>query len=95
MQCFILQMMTSKSISRSCEDIDEGILLYAEMEVVATGNPLIKEKMEVDNEVQRLKILMTSYNSQQDRIMIKFPKLIAAANEKLMCVHADIKKRDK
>ena len=59
---------------------------------------MIKEKMEVDNEVQRLKMLKASYDSQhyslQDQFMIKFPKLIAAANEKLNCVHADIKKRD-
>ena len=97
-QRFISQVMTSKSISRSCEDIDEATLSYAEIKAVATGNPLIKEKMEVDNEVQRLKMLKASYDSQhyslQDQFMIKFPKLIAAANEKLNCVHADIKKRD-
>ena len=97
-QRFISQVMTSKSISRSCEDIDEVTLSYAEIKAVATGNPLIKEKMEVDNEVQRLKMLKASYDSQhyslQDQFMIKFPKLIAAANEKLNCVHADIKKRD-
>ena len=97
-QRFISQVMTSKSISRSCEDIDEATLSYAEIKAVATGNPLIKEKMEVDNEVQRLKMLKASYDSQhyslQDQFMIKFPKLIAAANEKLKCVHGDIKKRD-
>ena len=97
-QRFISQVMTSKSISRSCEDIDEATLSYAEIKAVATGNPLIKEKMEVDNEVQRLKMLKASYDSQhyslQDQFMIKFPKLIAAANEKLNCVHADLKKRD-
>ena len=66
-QRFISQVMTSKSISRSCEDIDEATLSYAEIKAVATGNPLIKEKMEVDNEVQRLKMLKASYDSQGKR----------------------------
>lgn len=56
--------MTSKSISRTCEDIDEPTLSYAEIKAVATGNPLIKEKMEIDNDVQRLKLLKSSYDSQ-------------------------------
>jgi hypothetical protein len=49
--------MTSKSIGRSCDDIDEVTYQYAEIKAVATGNPLIKEKMEIDNDVQRLKLL--------------------------------------
>lgn len=97
-QRFISQVMTGKSVSRSCEDIDEATLSYAEIKAVATGNPLIREKMEVDNEVQRLKMLKASYDSQhyslQDQFMIKFPKLIAAAKEKLNSVRADIKRRD-
>ena len=91
--------MTSKAISRTCEDIDEATLSYAEIKAVATGNPLIKEKMEIDNDVQRLKMLKASYDSShyslQDQFMIKFPKLIAAAKEKLACVHADVQARDK
>jgi hypothetical protein len=63
-QRFISQVMTSKSISRICEDIDEATLSYAEIKAVATGNPLIKEKMEIDNDVQRLKLLKSSYDSQ-------------------------------
>lgn len=63
-QRFISQVMTSKSISRTCEDIDEAILSYAEIKAVATGNSLIKEKMEIDNDVQRLKLLKSSYDSQ-------------------------------
>lgn len=97
-QRFISQVMTSKSVSRTCEDIDEATLSYAEIKAVATGNPLIKEKMEIDNDVQRLKMLKASYDSQhyslQDQFMIKFPKLIAAAKEKLACVREDIKARD-
>lgn len=97
-QRFISQVMTSKAISRTCEDIDEATLSYAEIKAVATGNPLIKEKMEIDNDVQRLKMLKASYDSQhyslQDQFMVKFPKLIAAAKEKLACVRADVKARD-
>ena len=97
-QRFISQVMTSKAISRSCEDIDEATLSYAEIKAVATGNPLIKEKMQLDNDVQRLKLLKASYDNQryglQDNFMIRYPKLIKAANEKLACVKEDIKARD-
>ena len=98
-QRFISQVMTSKTVSRSCEDIDEATLSYAEIKAVATGNPLIKEKMEVDNDVQRLKLLKASYDNQryglQDNFMIKYPKLIKTATEKLANVREDIKARDK
>ncbi len=97
-QRFISQVMTSKSVSRTCEDIDEATLSYAEIKAVATGNPLIREKMELDNDVQRLKLLKASYDSQryglQDNFMIRFPKLIKAAEEKLSCVVEDIRMRD-
>ena len=86
-QRFISQVMTSKTVSRSCEDIDEATLSYAEIKAVATGNPLIREKMEVDNDVQRLKLLKSSYDNQrytrQDNFMICYPKLIREAKEKL------------
>ena len=85
--------------SRSCEDIDEATLSYAEIKAVATGNPLIKEKMEIDNDVQRLKLLKASYDNQryglQDNFMIKYPKLIKTATEKLANVREDVKARDK
>lgn len=97
-QRFISQVMTSKAVSRSCEDIDEATLSYAEIKAVATGNPMIKEKMELDNDVQRLKLLKASYDNQryglQDNYMIRYPKLIKAAKEKLSCVRQDIKTRD-
>ena len=97
-QRFISQVMTSKSVSRTCEDIDEATLSYAEIKAVATGNPMIKEKMQIDNDVQRLKLLKASYDSQryslQDNFMIRFPKLIKAAEEKLVCVREDMKARD-
>ncbi len=97
-QRFISQVMTSKSGSRSCGDIDEATLSYAEIKAVATGNPMIREKMEIDNDVQRLRLLKASYDSQrytlQDNFMIRYPKLIKAAEEKLACVREDIKVRD-
>lgn len=97
-QRFISQVMTSKTVSRSCEDIDEATLSYAEIKAVATGNPLIKEKMELDNDVQRLKLLKASFDNQryglQDNYMIRYPKLTKAAKEKLACVREDIKTRD-
>ncbi len=98
-QRFISQVMTSKAVSRTCEDIDEATLSYAEIKAVATGNPLIREKMEIDNDVQRLKLLKSSYDNQryglQDNYMIRYPKLIKAATEKLACVREDMKARDK
>lgn len=94
-QRFISQVMTSRAVSRTCEDIDEATLSYAEIKAVATGNPLIKEKMQLENDVQRLKMLKSSYDSQryslQDNFMIRYPKLIAAATEKLACVREDAK----
>lgn len=94
-QRFISQVMTSKSVSRTCEDIDEATLSYAEIKAVATGNPLIKEKMQLENDVQRLKLLKSTYDSQryalEDNITIRFPKLIKVAKEKAECVRMDMK----
>ncbi len=94
-QRFISQVMTSRAVSRTCEDIDEATLSYAEIKAVATGNPLIKEKMQLENDVQRLKMLKSSYDSQrytlQDNFMIRYPKLIKAAAAKLECVREDTK----
>lgn len=94
-QRFISQVMTSKAVSRTCEDIDEATLSYAEIKAVATGNPLIKEKMQLENDVQRLKLLKSTYDSQryslEDNILVRFPKLIKTAREKAECVREDIK----
>ena len=98
-QRFISQVMTSKAVSRTCEDIDEATLSYAEIKAVATGNPLIKEKMQLENDVQRLKLLKSTYDSQryslEDNIVVRFPKLIKAATEKAECVREDMKMVDK
>lgn len=98
-QRFISQVMTSKSVSRNCEDIDEATLSYAEIKAVATGNPLIREKMQLENDVQRLRLLKNSYDSQrytlEDNILIRYPKLIATAEEKIKCVSEDIQAAEK
>ena len=98
-QRFISQVMTSKAVSRTCEDIDEATLSYAEIKAVATGNPLIKEKMQLENDVQRLKLLKSTYESQryslEDNIVVRFPKLIKTATEKAECVREDMKAVDK
>lgn len=76
-QKFISQIMTSKSPARSCQDLDEIALSYAEIKALCAGNPLIKEKMELDNEVARLSTLRSSHMSQifelQDKIAIGYP----------------------
>jgi len=94
-QRFISQVMTSRAVSRTCTDIDESVLSYAEIKAVATGNPLVREKMQLENDVQRLKMLKSSYDSQrysmQDNFMVKYPKLIAATKAKLACIQMDAK----
>lgn len=93
-QRFISQVMTSRAVSRTCEDIDEATLSYAEIKAVATGNPRIKEKMQLENDVQRLKVLKSSYDRQhyalEDNIMIHFPKKITEAQGRLTCMREDI-----
>lgn len=98
-QRFISQVMTSKAVSRTCEDIDEATLSYAEIKAVATENPLIREKMQLENDVQRLKFLKSTYDSQryslEDNIVVRFPKLIKAARSKAECVREDMKTVEK
>ncbi|SKC77858.1 helicase-related protein [Maledivibacter halophilus] len=97
-QRFISQIMTSKSVSRSAEDIDETVLSYAEVKAIATGNPLIKQKMEVDNEVSRLTLLKADYDSNkyslEDRFLYKYPMEIKRQEEIIECLIKDIEKRD-
>lgn len=76
-QRFIGQVMTSKSPARSCDDMDEAALSYAEVKALAAGNPAIKEKMDLDIQVTRLRTLKAQYTSQhyrlEDAVAIKFP----------------------
>ena len=79
-QKFISQIMTSKSPVRSCEDVDESALSYAEVKALATGNPYIKEKMDLDIQVSRLRLLKANYTSQkyrmEDNIVQHYPRQI-------------------
>jgi len=98
-QNIISQIMTSKSIARSCEDIDDVAVGYAETKALATGNPLIKEKMEIDNELQRLRMLKAAYDNKkytmQDNFTFKYPNMINKAIQRLNSMKEDIKIRDK
>ena len=93
-QKFIAQIMTSKSPVRSAEDVDEQALSYAEIKALASGNPLIKEKMDLDIEVTKLKLLKSSHLSQryalEDAISKTFPKSLAETQERLTGYGADI-----
>ena len=84
-QKFISQIMTSKSPVRSAEDIDETALSYAEIKALATGNPYIKEKMELDTEVAKLKLLKSSFMSQkyelEDKVIKYYPQEIKKLTE--------------
>ena len=81
-QKFISQIMTSKSPVRSCDDVDEQALSYAEIKALCAGNPLIKEKMDLDIEVARLKVLRADYQSQHFRLEDQLLKYFPAEIEK-------------
>ena len=97
-QKFIGQVMTSKAPARSAEDIDETALSYAEVKALCTGNPYIKEKMDLDIAVQRLKMLKASHLSQryalEDKIAKAFPDQIAALEQKISGYKSDIELRE-
>ena len=92
-QRFISQIMTSKSPVRSCEDVDEQALSYAEIKALCAGNPLIKEKMDLDVQVAKLKVLKADHQSQkfrlQDKLLTKFPADIQEINAYIAGVKAD------
>ena len=93
-QKFIGQIMTSKSPVRSCQDVDEAALSYAEVKALATGNPKIKEKMDLDIQVTKLKMLKANYESNlfrlQDAIAVEYPQQIAKYEELTAAYEADI-----
>ena len=92
-QRFISQIMTSKSPVRSCEDVDEQALSYAEIKALCAGNPLIKEKMDLDVQVVKLKVLKADHQSQkfrlQDKLLTKSPADIQEANAHIAGLKAD------
>ena len=93
-QKFIGQIMTSKSPVRSAEDIDETALSYAEIKALCSGNPHIKEKMDLDIEVQKLKLLRSNHMSQryalEDQLIRKFPKEISSMHQWIDGLEADM-----
>ena len=93
-QKFASQIMTSKSPVRSADDIDETALSYAEIKMLATGNPYIKEKMDLDIQVQKLRLLKSSYLSEiyalEDKIIKYFPQQIAAKTELISALESDL-----
>ena len=97
-QKFISQIMTSKSPVRACEDVDDTALSYAEIKALATGNEYIKEKMDLDVQVSKLKLLKANHTSQiyrlESDIAKRYPVQIAALKEKIagMRVDADVVK---
>lgn len=95
-QKFIGQIMTSKSPVRSCEDVDEAALSYAEVKALATGNPYIKEKMDLDIQVSRLKLMKANHTSQkyrlEDNITQHYPQQIAHLKESIEGFSKDIQR---
>lgn len=93
-QKFIGQIMTSKSPVRSCEDVDEAALSYAEVKALATGNPYIKEKMDLDIQVSKLKLMKANHTSQkyrlEDNIAKHYPQQITILKERISGLQADI-----
>ncbi|MBQ4598356.1 MAG: helicase, partial [Clostridia bacterium] len=93
-QKFIGQVMTSKSPVRSCEDVDETALSYAEVKALATGNPYIKEKMDLEVSVSRLKLVKANFLSQkyslEDRLLKQYPRDVKMLEERITGYDADI-----
>ena len=97
-QKFISQIMTSKSPVRSCEDVDETALSYAEIKALCAGNPLIKEKMDLDIEVARLRLLKANHQSQrfqmEDRLLKYFPVELEKCRAQVGGFEADLETRN-
>lgn len=93
-QRFISQIMTSRTPVRSCEDIDDATLSFAEVKALCTGNPLIKEKMTLDMDVRKLKIARANYQSNQydleDKVLKFYPTSILEAKERIDSYRQDL-----
>ena len=97
-QKFISQIMTSKSPVRSCEDVDETTLSFAEIKALCAGDPRIKEKMDLDVQVAKLRLLKSNFHSQrymlEDNLARYFPREIAETKERIAALESDIQTRD-
>jgi hypothetical protein len=93
-QKFISQIMSSKSPVRSCEDVDETALSYAEIKALCAGNPHIKEKMELDIEVARIRLLKADHQSQhyrlEDNLLTRFPEQITNVTARIAGIEKDV-----
>lgn len=93
-QEFIAQIMSSKSPMRSCDDVDETALSYAEIKALCAGNPLIAEKMSLDNDVAKLRMLKSEHNSQhyrlEDDILKTYPQQIVGATARISGIEQDL-----
>lgn len=93
-QKFIGQIMTSKSPARNCADVDANALSYSEVKALCAGNPLIKEKMTLENEIAELKMIKSSYDNQhyqlQDNVLKKYPTELEATTKRIECIKNDI-----
>ena len=93
-QKFISQIMTSKSLVRACDDVDDTALSYAEIKALATGNPYIKEKMDLDIQVSKLKLLKANHTSQiyslESDIARRYPREIAVAQGQIEALKTDM-----
>ena len=98
-QKFISQIMTSRTPLRSCEDVDESVLSYSEVKALCIGDPRIKEKMELDIDVNKLKMLEASFKNQhytlQDRLRKTLPASISATEQKIELLERDKATADK
>ncbi len=98
-QKFVGQVMTSKTPVRSIEDVDEAALSYAEIKMLATGNPHIKEKMDLDMQVQNLKMLQSNYYSErfdlEDKVTREYPQDIARYTSQIKALKVDIETANK
>ena len=98
-QKFISQIMTSRTPLRSCEDVDESVLSYSEVKALCIGDPRIKEKMELDIDVNKLKMLEASFKNQhytlQDRLRKTLPASISATEQKIELLERDQATADK
>ena len=97
-QKFISQIMTSKSPVRSCEDVDETTLSFAEIKALCAGDPRIREKMDLDVQVAKLRLLKSSFQSQkytlEDNLARYFPREIAETKARIAALESDIHTRD-
>lgn len=97
-QRFISQVFTSRELAKICEDIDETVLNFAEIKAVASENPLIMEKIQVDNEVARLRILKTAHEGKrfalQDAVTFQYPKRIQSLKKELQALQKDLECRN-